>query len=555
MLGAALAHGTSVLKNALESDDTKFLKQALIKLGVSVRTKKNSVSVKGAKFKTSKQPLFCGNAGTAVRFLSAVLATQPFPSVITGNKQMKKRPIGDLLDALRQLGAIAVSLKGTNTPPIKIEGPLLGGTCCINGNISSQFLSGLLLASPLAKNDVTIQVRGRLVSKPYVDLTISVMKSFGILVQRDGYRKFFIRAGQKYRPQTFEVEGDASSASYFWGISALTGEPIEISNVPKKSLQADAIFREISLQKDHFHCENFPDSAMTLIVLSALLKRKTVFTGLENLRVKECDRIKALSTELQKIGCRVKELHDGLVVYGNPDTLHPASIKTYNDHRMAMCFGMLSVVLPGIKIENPGCVSKTYPNFWKDLTVVKSQLQARNLILTGMRGSGKSKLGSLLGRMLGRRFVDIDDLIEEKERKSIPALVASRGWKYFRMLERKAVKKIMSVRGTVIATGGGTLMNEQNLRMLKKNGKIIFLKCPLKIIRRRIAESITRPSLTGKKSFLDELEEIYEKRKGKYQSIADATIDTSQQTHRKRYDFDLKITHLVNQMKRWGMVE
>ncbi|MBI2638104.1 3-phosphoshikimate 1-carboxyvinyltransferase [Candidatus Peregrinibacteria bacterium] len=552
LIAAALSGGKSKLKNALESDDTKFLKRALGKIGGS-------------------QPLFCGNAGTAVRFLTAVLATQPFRSVITGDARMQKRPIQDLLDALKMLGADVRALKNNGCPPVSVAGPLLGGICKLKGNVSSQFLSGLLLAAPLARNDVTIIIDEHLVSKPYVDLTLSVMAAFGIRVKRNGYKKFFIKAGQKYRARNFEIEGDASSASYFWGISALTGEPINAVNVPKNSLQADIRFLAAAqkLLSPHplpsatishhqpltINCSDFPDSAMTLAVLSAFRKGKTILAELANLRVKECDRLHALASELKRIGCRARELPDGIAINGNPEKLHPAKIKTYNDHRMAMCFGMASVALPGLRIENPGCVRKTYPNFWKDLARVKSQLQEKNLVLTGMRGSGKSRIGALLGRALGRRFIDIDDLIEEKEKKSISEIVSRRGWKYFRLLEQKTVQKLASIRRAIIATGGGTLMDPRNAKILKQNSKIVFLECPVKIMRRRIGASTHRPSLTGKKNFLDELAEIYEKRKRKYEAVADAIMDVSRQTNRKRRDFEFKRERLIALMKRWGMIE
>lgn len=564
ILCAALAKGKSRLKNALESDDTKFLKEALIKLGVFIRGKKGEISTKGDKLKKPKCPLFCGNAGTAVRFLTAVLATQPFSSTITGDARMQKRPIGDLLRALKTLGANVYSVKNNGCPPVSIQGPLCGGICKLKGNVSSQFLSGLLLASPLAQNDVTIFIDGLLVSKPYVDLTIDVMREFGVHVKRNGYKKFFIKAGQKYRHRSFEIEGDASSASYFWGISALTGEDIKILNVPKNSMQADFIPAKTELYNKILHspstthcklnCSDFPDSAMTLAVLSAFRKGKTLLAGLANLRVKECDRLHALVTELKRIGCKARELPDGITINGDPEKLHPAKIKTYNDHRMAMCFGMASVALPGLRIENPGCVRKTYPDFWKDLARVKTSLQEKNLVLTGMRGSGKSRLGALLGRALGRRFIDIDDLIEEKEKKSISEIVSRRGWKYFRLLEQKVVQKFALMRQTVIATGGGTLMNPRNAKILKRNSKIVFLECPVKILRRRIGASTHRPSLTGKKNFLDELAEIYEKRKRKYEDIADAVVDVSRQTNRKRKDFELKIKQLTAIMQRWGMI-
>lgn len=561
LLLAALAKGTSELKDALESDDTKHMIAALRNAGVKISRKSRIIRIRGGKIRKSRHPIFCGNSGTVMRFLGAILAAQKFESVLIGDKRMNERPIADLLQALNQLGAKVGALKKNGLPPIKVSGPLRGGVCRIKGNVSSQFLSGLLLAAPLAEKNVTIFVKGDLVSKAYVDVTLSLMEKFGVQVKRVGYRKFSIRAPQRYHARKMEIEGDASSASYFWGISTLTGETIDVINIPKTSLQPDLIFKNIlsnsflsSTTTYHLQPTTFPDSAMTLAVLAVFRKGKTILTGLANLRVKECDRLHALTMELRKIGARVKELKDGLEINGNPEKLRGAKIKTYNDHRIAMCFGMVGFVLPGMKIENPSCVKKTYPNFWKDLHALKKKFHEKNIILTGMRGSGKSRLGALLGRWLGRRFYDIDELIEQKAKISIPKIVARHGWRYFRRLESQMVKRLRNIRFAVIATGGGTLMYSLNVKILRRNGKIIFLESAVASLKKRLAKHYDRPPLTRGEDFLSELETIYRRREKRYREIADAVIDVSHQTGKKKRDFDRKLKRILPVISRFGLL-
>lgn len=571
LICAALARSSgkraSIIKNALFSDDTTRMIESLRALGVKILRRENSLKVSGIKLHKPAKKLFCKNAGTAVRFLTAVLATQNFESVIDGDTRMRQRPQEDLIEALRQLGANIEAKR--NCVPLKIKAPgkslsggsqkSFGGKCTLAGNVSSQFLSGLLIAAPLAQKDVEINILGDLVSKPYVDLTISVLEKFGIRVARNGYKTFRIKAGQNFKPCVFEVEGDASSASYFWGISALTDSEINIKNVPQDSAQADILSKDLIEkmrgEKSEIYlkplgkidCKNLPDSAMTLAVLAACAKGKTELRGLSNLREKECDRLAALTCELKKIGCNVKELKDGLVITGDPEKLHGAQIETYNDHRMAMCFGMLSVVLPGIKITNPGCVKKTYPNFWKDLARVKKYLSSKNIVLTGMRGTGKSLIGSQLASKLGRKFIDTDKFIETSAKMTISKIVEKFGWKHFRKLEKRAAKKLSTVKDAVISTGGGMIIPRDNEKLFRKNGHIILLDCEPKTLQKRLKEEKNRPSLTGT-NFLQELSGVYKKRRERYKNSADFILDVSKD------NLAWKFKQILAKAKMWGMM-
>jgi 3-phosphoshikimate 1-carboxyvinyltransferase len=302
---------------------------------------------------------------------------------------MHQRPISDLLEALNHLGAEVVSIYGNGCPPVRIGAQRLrGGATTISGAISSQFLSALLMAAPYSRQEVTLSVRNTLVSAPYVDLTLDIMTQFGVHVEREAYQRFIIPGQQCYVGREYLVEGDASSATYFWGLAALLGQEMHVTNMPTTSVQGDLRFLHVlermgcTISRSHglgisgppqlqplgdIDLNALPDAAMTVAILAAFCKGTTRICNVANLRVKETDRLRALATELRKLGTPVQEFSDGLQIDGNPEALHGADIATYDDHRMAMCFGMAGARLPGIRIEDPACVSKTYPGFWEDL--------------------------------------------------------------------------------------------------------------------------------------------------------------------------------------------
>ena len=388
---AAVADGASTLRGALISDDTRVARAALERLGIKVAYDDGAFSVhgRGGRFNDPGAPLFLGNSGTATRFLTAMMTLAGFSSTITGNERMQERPIADLLAALGQLGAEVSSERGNGCPPVRIGATRLqGGRATVSGAISSQFLSALLMAAPYAREDVALEVQDTLVSVPYVDLTLDIMARFGVEVEHDDYRLFRIPGRQVYAARDYVIEGDASSASYFWGLAALLGQGMCVTNVPPDSVQGDTRFLRVLAhmgctvsRRQGWHVAGpqqlqalgdidlnaLPDAAMTVAVLAAFCPGETRLGNLANLRVKETDRLRALATELRKIGAAVTELPDGLHIHGDPAALHGADINTYDDHRMAMCFGMAGARLPGMRIREPDCVAKTYPGFWDDL--------------------------------------------------------------------------------------------------------------------------------------------------------------------------------------------
>lgn len=390
-LMAALANGTSTLTNVLHSDDTRVMKEALQDMGVHIEEKGTTLTIQGRPvFTAPTHPLDLGNAGTAVRFLTAILSHQPFTSFIQGDARMRERPIEDLVEALRQLGATIDC--PTGCPPLTIHGhPLTEDKVYIVAEHSSQYLSALLILAPLLPNGLTLIPIGELTSKPYLDITLDLMNKFFIQTEREDYDQFHI-ASQSYRPTNLIIEADASSASYFFGAAAILGKSITIQHLRRDTLQPDihllthlermgctveenddgiTVTGPTRLQPlGTLDANDFPDGAMTLAVVSAFAKGATEIRGLHTLRIKESDRLSALSNELKKINAAVEELPEGLRILGNPDILKGAAVSTYNDHRMAMCFGMAQLKLPTITIENPRCVEKTYPTFWEDLALV-----------------------------------------------------------------------------------------------------------------------------------------------------------------------------------------
>ena len=381
---AALANGKSIIKNPLFSDDTSHMISALKAFGARTERKGNNLVVYGTngKLKQPKGRIFSGNAGTTMRFITAFASLADGTSVITGDKRMQQRPINDLLDALRQLGVKSESSSGC--PPVKIcGGNFIGGTARLKGSISSQYLSSILMVAPYAEKDVTISITGNLASKPYVDITVDVMKNFGVDIKNVNYKKFIIKNTKKYKSGNYVVEGDASSASYFFAAAAVTKGKIMVKNINPKSKQGDIKFVDIlkrmgcgvrkgnsfievqggSLKGIHVDMNEMPDIVPTLAVTSLFADSATTIRNVPNLRLKETDRLRALAFELRKIGANVEEMQDGLNIKRR--RLQKAIIETYNDHRMAMSFAVAGLVINGVRIKNPGCVAKSFPDFWK----------------------------------------------------------------------------------------------------------------------------------------------------------------------------------------------
>jgi 3-phosphoshikimate 1-carboxyvinyltransferase len=398
LLMAALGSGVTKLIDPLRSEDTDQMINALIKLGVSVKEvndDKNIIEIKGAEhnFPNKNTNLFLGNSGTTFRPLAAVLAMMRGDYYLSGIERMHERPIKDLVDALEQMGSSIQYEKNHGYPPITINNSSIeiSEPIQIKGDISSQYLTALLIAGPISNNEFNIEVIGDLISKPYIDITLKLLTKFNIFYNNDNWRLFSLKKDSVYRnPTKIFVEGDASSASYFFAAASLAGS-IEIKGINKDSIQGDLKFLDIiskmgakieyksdsiqvskasSLKGLEIDCIEIPDAAMTLAIMAVFADKPTKLKNIGSWRVKETDRILAMDNELTKMGVEVSTTHDSMTIFPQKQLNDNISIETYNDHRIAMCFSLFCLKNLNITIQDPNCVNKTYPDYFKDLKSV-----------------------------------------------------------------------------------------------------------------------------------------------------------------------------------------
>jgi 3-phosphoshikimate 1-carboxyvinyltransferase len=429
LLLAALAEGDTEVRDLLASDDTKRMLEALKALGVGVtHLGAESWSIKGCGgiFPVKRAELFLGNAGTAFRPLTAALALVGGDYILKGVARMHERPIGDLVDGLRQLGADVTYLDNDGFPPLQLKPAKIqpGGVVKVRGDVSSQFLTGLLMALPLTGETVAVDVVGELISKPYIEITLAIMARFGVVVQRDGWQRFTVQAGSRYISLgRVYVEGDASSASYFLALGAIGGGPVRVEGVGQDSIQGDVRFAEAlakmgaviemgpnwmearapeaGLVAVDLDCNHIPDAAMTLATTALFAKGTTTLRNIASWRVKETDRIAAMAIELRKLGAIVEEGQDFIRI--TPASLKPAVIDTYDDHRMAMCFSLAAFGTP-LRINDPKCVAKTFPDFFERFAAVTKS--APVIAIDGPSASGKGTIAARVAAALDFGYLD-----------------------------------------------------------------------------------------------------------------------------------------------------
>lgn len=485
LLCAALANGRSVIKDVIYCEDTEYMLEAIEALGVRIRKYPDHVVVfgNGGKFTVSNKPIYIGNAGTVRRFLTPYLPD----GTLVGNARMQQRPMTDLVNALQ-------SIKNNRVT--------------ISGSISSQFISALLMYAPTLPNGLTITIKGKLVSAPYVQMTLQIMQQFGVTVKQQG--KSLIVKPQSYRPANYTVEGDASSATYWWALAAITGSHITVENIATDTLQPDAKFKQLMqtmgctvhgntvigpwdghLKPVNVNMSDYPDAVMSAAVVMIHAQGKSYITGIDHLRFKETDRLALLSKNLSKLATGKRVV-----------------IETEDDHRFAMAFGIL-----GLPVDNKTCVKKSYPSFWQDLKKLQTQSKHQTIVLTGMRGVGKTTYGKQLAKQYHAKFIDTDK-----------TLVWKNDWKQFREQEHRVVKAIYRKKNAIISTGGGTLIFARNAKLLKTH-YIILLTAPLKTLKKRLAKQTHRPALTKGQTVLQELTAVWQERQPKYLAIADNIYD------------------------------
>lgn len=396
LICAALANGSSQLRGALDSEDTRVMIAALQQLGIAIEANADkselAISGCGGRIPTREADMFLANSGTSIRFLTALATLGMGQFRLDGVERMRARPIRDLLDGLGQLGADVRAEFGNGCPPVVVRAcGLPGGSAKIHGNVSSQFLSGLLMVAPYAQNDVCLRVEGQLVSQPYVRMTLAVMSAFGVCVEDRRLDRFEIVAGQRYAGQDYAIEPDASAASYFWAAAAITGGRVTVAGLTRDALQGDVAFCEclaqMGCQVDYgpdgitvtggrlqgiaVDMNAISDTVLTLAAVALYAEGPTTITGVGHIRHKETDRIGDLARELRRLGAHVEELPDGLRI--EPAALCGAKMETYDDHRMAMSLALTGLRTPGVVILNPSCTEKTYPRFFDDLRTLSDE--------------------------------------------------------------------------------------------------------------------------------------------------------------------------------------
>ncbi|KKA29878.1 hypothetical protein TD95_003439 [Thielaviopsis punctulata] len=593
---AALGTGSCRIKNLLHSDDVEFMLAALSKLGGATYSWEEAGEVlvingKGGKLNACDEPLYLGNAGTASRFLTTVVALcQPVgetvSTVLTGNARMQQRPIGPLVDALRSNG-LAIKYLGPNLSlPLQIDaaGGFEGGVIELAATISSQYVSSILMAAPYAKEPVTLKlVGGKPISQLYIDMTIAMMKAFGVTVERSATEEntYHIPKGVYSNPAEYVIESDASSATYPLAVAAITGTTCTVPNIGFSSLQGDARFAMEVLKPmgctveqtatsttvtgpaigslkaiPHVDMEPMTDAFLTASVLAAVAAGTTTITGIANQRVKECDRIAAMRTQLAKFGVTCVELDDGIQVQGRPlaELQTPeTSVYCYDDHRVAMSFSVLALVAPKpVLILERECTGKTWPGWWdtlsskfggsldgadvlpdhgssasggekaKDATDVPAAA-ARSVFLIGMRGAGKSTTGKWAASLLGMKFVDLDRELERRVGKTIPDMIhGSEGWEGFRKAELELLSEVtkepVHSTGFVFSCGGGIVESPEARKMLTgyhtSGGRVILVHRNIDRVISYLNADQTRPS------FGQDIRAVYLRRKPWYRECS-----------------------------------
>jgi 3-phosphoshikimate 1-carboxyvinyltransferase len=387
---AALAEGESVLQNALIAEDTHYLMEALKALGAEVQVTGHEVMVTGTGglLRNPGDAIYLGNNGTAMRLLTVVAALGRGLITLTGSERLCQRPIKPLLDALSRMGVEAHTQNNDGCPPVTVHAHGLQGGKVIFADIeSSQYISAMLICAPYAQNDTVIELQGQIPSLPYVAMTVEVMEAFGVTVDHDSPSRYGVTSGRHYQAQPYPIEGDCSSASYFFLAAALCKGTVRVEHINPRTLQGDIgllpIMEELGCRVARgedwvevtggtlaegeytYDMGEMPDMVPTLAALAAVRPGRTVITNCPHLRIKESDRLAALATELKKMGVAVYEQEDGLIIEGGSP--HGAEIETYNDHRIAMTFACLGLAIPGIRIKDAECVYKSFPGFWDEL--------------------------------------------------------------------------------------------------------------------------------------------------------------------------------------------
>lgn len=541
IVAACLAPGDTILRHATPCDDVSLLVENVRKLGFDAAWEDKAAGtlriLGGLPDKTGAATLDCGNAGTTLRFLASLACLVPGDWTVTGDERMRSRPIGDLAAALCSLGADIAATNGC--PPLRIRGGILkGGEVTLDASKSSQFLSSLLLVGTALPQGLTVTLPSDPASPTYIDLTQKVLRDFGVELHRQG-RTYAVGHTTLRSPGAYDIEGDWSAAGAFLVLAELTGSRIDALNLRPDSAQGDRLLPAViaALRGDGdraIDVTDIPDQAMNLAVLAAHRKGATRITGAANLRLKECDRLAVIKKELGKAGMDVAEQQDGLRIRGGRP-LRPAVFDPHGDHRMAMCFAIMGAMNPGMEILDPGCVAKSYPQFFADWKKLRDT--PRCVAIVGMRGSGKSNLGKRLASKLKLKHVDTDTVFI-KSHGEIAAFAAERGWPAFREEEEEIVEDCLRP-GHVVSLGGGAIESDKTRNALARRSLVIWMQVREREMVERL-KKLKRPPLTDL-PLEEEVPMVLRKRTPLYESVA--TIQLAPSIH-----FGRQIPWLLSQL-------
>lgn len=525
---AALAGRPVTLRATAPGDDVQHMLRGLAQLGYGVSVSPSSpasitVSPRGANPITTGV-LDCGNAGTALRFLTSLAAITPGEWTLTGDPRMQQRPIGPLTAAWRTLGVDIHDANGC--PPVRLRGGQpRGGEVCLDASVSSQFASSLMLVGHALPHGLELRWQGSLVSADYAHWTVALLQRHGIRVTLNAAGAS-IAPGSLDFPADITIPGDWSSMGVWTCLAFLTGSRIQADNLPNDGHQADARLDQLLAQLHGndpviLDARELPDQFLNLAAVAALRPARTLLRGDANLRTKECDRIAVMARELRKLGTVVSETHDSLQIDGG-NRIRDAVIDPANDHRVAMAFALLGLLRPGITIADSYCVTKSYPNFFDDLESLHHN--RRCVAVIGMRGAGKSTFAAALAAATGSTWLDTDAEFVRLH-GDIGAFVASHGWERFRDLEASILAASLAP-GRIVSTGGGAIERTTSRTRLQEHSLVVWLDTPLPLLQQRLAAAPARPSLTGA-PVNQELADVLARRLPTYRELANIQIPGS----------------------------
>lgn len=561
---AAMAAGKSLLKNVPYGEDVDLMIENLRKLGCNIiikKTEKNrEIHLAGLinkfdqkeKYSQKTIKLFTGNAGTATRFILAIATIMNKKVILDCGDQMRHRPIADLVQSLEELGAKITYEKEQGQLPVTIHPQVpTGGKTSIRMNKTSQFASALLLLAPFLQKQTTIQLTGKKHSISYLESTLSILKKWNILYVQKNSSIIEIKP-RNIKARKYTIDPDIASASYIIAIAKLHQKPIRLNNIdPSSSYPEKDFFKALKKvgSSSIIDGSGIPDTVPTLAALAALTPGKTIIKNIDHLQYKESNRLEGMYTELKKIGVKVKKTSSSLTIWGSNEIKGGVEIETYSDHRFALAFSIIKSKFQQIAIQNPEVVQKSYPNYWNDYRDIMLELN-KNIVLIGMPGSGKTTLGKKLAKKWNYHYLDLDEVFEAQEKKTIASFVEKYGWETFREKETKILEKLKPKSRMIIGTGGGIILNDKHFPVLRNLGTVIYLKTTFETLLGHVRKDPRTKTRRPQRNInsKEELLKLYNERLPFYSKISQLAIEPIEESSNASQDTNRKIQQLEHQL-------